>query len=161
VIFVSVGTQLPFDRMIKTIDEWAGQDSNLEVFGQISDGEYSPKNFKFERYIPAEKFSELYMMADIIISHAGMGNIITALEYSKPIIIFPRRVELGEHRNNHQVSTVEKFQHKENVFLAETKDDLDYAINEIRSRVFEFGRLPSGTNELCEYLDETVKGWFL
>lgn len=159
-IFVSVGTQLPFDRMIKLVDEWAGQYSNVDVFGQISDGEYSPKNFNYVRYIPAEKFSELYMMADIIISHAGMGNIITALEYSKPIIIFPRRVELGEHRNNHQVSTVEKFKHKKNVFIAETKDDLEYAINKIKSRANVVEQLSSGTNELCEYLDETVKGWF-
>lgn len=159
-IFVSVGTQLPFNRMIEIIDEWVGQGSNVEIVGQISDGDYFPKNFKFERYIPAEQFSELYMKADIIISHAGMGNIITALEYSKPIIIFPRRVELGEHRNNHQVSTVEKFKHKENVFIAETKDDLEYAINKIKSRSSVVEQLSSGTNELCEYLDETVKGWF-
>lgn len=159
-IFVSVGTQLPFDRMIKIIDEWTSQNPSVEVIGQISTGDYYPKNFKFERYIQADRFMELYMNADIIVSHAGMGNIITALENSKPIIIFPRRFELGEHRNNHQVSTVKKFKNKDNVFIAEDQAELIDAINKIKSRDFTVNNMSLNTIELCEFLDKSVKGWF-
>lgn len=159
-IFVSVGTQLPFDRMIKIIDEWTKQNPSVDVIGQISTGEYIPKNFKFERYFQAERFIELFLSADIVVSHAGMGNIITALENSKPIIIFPRRFELGEHRNNHQVSTVEKFKNKENVFIAENQDDLTNAISKIKSHDFLVNRMTLNASELCEYLDKTVRRWF-
>ena len=40
----------------------------------------------------------------VVIAHDEMGSIITALEMGKPIVVMPRRAELGEHRNDHQVA---------------------------------------------------------
>ena len=34
-IFVTVGTQLAFDRMIKAVDEWAGARGRTDVFAQV------------------------------------------------------------------------------------------------------------------------------
>ena len=36
----------------------------------------------------------------MIVAHAGMGTIISAMQHQKPIIIFPRIAALGEHRTN-------------------------------------------------------------
>ena len=47
--------------------------------------------------------------ADAIIAHAGMGTILTALEMGKPLLVMPRRAELGEHRNDHQLATAMRF----------------------------------------------------
>ncbi len=48
-----------------------------------------------------------------------MGSILTALELEKPIIIFPRRAALGEHRNEHQLATAKKFSGRtEGVYVA-------------------------------------------
>jgi UDP-N-acetylglucosamine transferase subunit ALG13 len=38
-----------------------------------------------------------------------MGTILTALEIRKPLLIFPRRAEQGEHRNDHQLATARYF----------------------------------------------------
>jgi UDP-N-acetylglucosamine transferase subunit ALG13 len=47
--------------------------------------------------------------ADAIVAHAGMGTIISALEFGKPLLVMPRLASLGEHRNDHQLATAERF----------------------------------------------------
>ena len=107
-IFVTVGTQLPFDRMIKTVDSWAGR-SGADVFAQIGPGQYIPKHLKWTRTLRADECNARIQSAQAVVAHAGMGSILTALQYGKPIVVLPRRGALGEHRNDHQVTTAEHF----------------------------------------------------
>ncbi len=108
-IFVTVGTQLPFDRMIRTIDAWAAENKRTDVFAQIGPAIYRPKQIQFSEFLPSNECRKKIEQASVVIAHAGMGSIITALELGKPIIVMPRLCELGEHRNEHQVSTAKKF----------------------------------------------------
>lgn len=108
-IFVIAGTQEPFDRMIRTIDEWALEQDHM-IFGQIADAKYKPKHFSFVDFILPIEFNENFMKADVIISHAGMGTIIMALEHQKPILVMPRLAKFGEHRNDHQLATAQGFE---------------------------------------------------
>ncbi len=62
--------------------------------------------------------------ASLIIAHAGMGSIITALEMGKPIIVMPRRSDLNEHRNNHQISTAKKFLEQGTIHVAMDEHEL-------------------------------------
>lgn len=41
-IFVTVGTQLPFDRLIEMVDE-AAPELDQEIFAQTGSGKYIPK----------------------------------------------------------------------------------------------------------------------
>ncbi len=43
-IFATVGTQLPFDRLIRALDGWAASNGGVEVFAQIGRGEYEPSH---------------------------------------------------------------------------------------------------------------------
>jgi UDP-N-acetylglucosamine transferase subunit ALG13 len=117
-IFVTVGTQLPFDRMIAAIDQWAGQRGRADVFAQIGPTEYEPKYLQWAQFVDAEEFQRRVEQADVIIGHAGMGSIITALELGKPIIVMPRRADLGEHRNEHQMATAKRFQAQGRIVVA-------------------------------------------
>lgn len=107
-IFVTVGEQLPFDRLIRTIDEWSGA-SKKEVFAQIGRSDYTPKYISYKAFLAPEEFKNKFIAAEIIVSHAGMGTIITASELGKPILVMPRQAALGEHRNDHQFSTAKRF----------------------------------------------------
>jgi len=131
-IFVTVGSQLPFDRLIRAVDDWCAQHSTQEVFAQIADPGsrgYYPKNVEWKRYLDPEQFERRLCSATLIIAHAGMGSIISALMAAKPIVIMPRRAPLHEHRNDHQYATANKFQSRENVHVALNASDLGATID--------------------------------
>ncbi|WP_183558407.1 glycosyltransferase [Mucilaginibacter sp. SP1R1] len=108
-IFVTTGTQEPFDRLIETIDDIAGQYPGLTFVVQAFSSLYKAKNFDVLEFISAADFSSYMDKADLIISHAGMGTIISALVENKPIIVMPRLLRYNEHRNEHQLATARKF----------------------------------------------------
>lgn len=107
-IFLTVGTQLGFDRLVKIVDEAAPKIKH-KIFAQIGNSSYIPKNFEFVKNLELAEFEKHFSSADLIVSHAGMGTIISSLVESKPIWVCPRRFSLKEHRNDHQVHTVNKF----------------------------------------------------
>ncbi len=109
-IFVSTGTQFPFDRMLEAIDLLLSEGIITElVIAQTSHGSsfVSPRMECIES-ISGDRFDQYISEARIVISHAGMGTILSALMHQKPIITIPRKAELGEHRNNHQFDSLEK-----------------------------------------------------
>jgi UDP-N-acetylglucosamine transferase subunit ALG13 len=48
-----------------------------------------------------------------------MGTILTALELGKPLILMPRRSDLGEHRNDHQRDTAAEMRRLSTVTVVE------------------------------------------
>lgn len=122
-IFFTVGSNMPFNRMQQIIDDWAGKNKKVEIYGQIGKYINKPKNFKYCESMPPSDYVEMIKKCDIVVSHAGMGSILTAMKYEKPIIIFPRRADLKEHRNEHQIHTINKFKNYNGVYTAiEEKD---------------------------------------
>ncbi len=122
-IFVTIGTQVPFDRFIKIIDEIAPQ-LNEEVVAQVCKCGFVPQNIKTVDFLAPDEFNNLFDKARLIVSHAGMGTILSALQKHKPIIIFPRIAALGEQRNEHQLATAEKFKELGSVYVAMNEEDL-------------------------------------
>jgi UDP-N-acetylglucosamine transferase subunit ALG13 len=110
VIFVAVGTQGSFDRMIRPIDEWAVRNDRDDVFAQIGRDAWRPTRIQWVEHLDAKEFRSRVERADVVISHAGMGTILTALELRKPVLIMPRRAALLEQRNDHQLATAKKLE---------------------------------------------------
>jgi len=122
-IFVTVGEQLPFDRLVRAVDEWAAT-SGEEVFAQIGATKWKPQNIGFKKFLDPEEFIERLQHADLIVGHAGMGTIITALEKGKQLLVLPRQSALGEHRNDHQLATAKRFQALGYIMVAMDEFDL-------------------------------------
>jgi len=122
-IFVTIGTQEPFDRLIETIDEIA---PNLgeRVIAQISGSKLQFKNIETIEFLDPEEFNRYFDEASLIVSHAGMGSIISALQKGKPILIFPRLAEYHEHRNDHQLATLHQFRRFGYVHTALNREEL-------------------------------------
>lgn len=104
-ILVTVGTQLPFDRFVRIMDALAPA-LDEEVFAQIGRGHYRPVNMRSQQVIGPIEFERLVQQCSRIVSHAGIGTIVTAQKHRKPLILFPRLGVLDEHRNDHQLATV-------------------------------------------------------
>jgi len=160
-IFVSVGTQLPFPRMMKIIDEWASNNKDSIVFAQTADRD-PMGSVETTDYLSAKEFQRYFSEADVIVSHAGMGNILTALAMDKPIVIFPREAELNEHRNDHQVSTARKFYDHPGVFVVENAASFKASLADIAT--LQAGGVASveshASVKLNQFLLNSVNKWF-
>jgi len=122
-IFVTIGTQIPFDRFIKAVDEIAGTINEIFVVQSLN-GKYEPKNFKTVEFIAPDEFNKIMQEARLVVSHAGTGSILSAIDYEKPIVIFPRLASLGEHRNDHQMATAMAINEKGYAYVAYDKKQL-------------------------------------
>lgn len=155
-IFVAVGTQFPFDRLIRCIDIWAAA-QGIEVLAQIATGDYLPTHARYERFMTTEAFNTALQSASLIISHAGMGNIITAIENSKPIIVMNRQYELGEHRNNHQADGLEWMAKLPGVYTAKTCEDLSKLLDQ-HDTLSAGGQLGSERRQsLINFIDQAIR----
>jgi UDP-N-acetylglucosamine transferase subunit ALG13 len=105
-IFVTVGGQLPFDRLVHAVDRWAVDHPEELVFAQIGASRNPPSQIEWKRFLTHTDFLAKARSAKVIVAHAGVGSILTAMELAKPIVVMPRRAHLGEHRNDHQSATV-------------------------------------------------------
>jgi UDP-N-acetylglucosamine transferase subunit ALG13 len=124
VIFVTVGSQEPFDRLIRAVDEWAGLRARSDVFAQIASSQLRPQHIEFTQFLEPPEFNQVMQEARVIVAHAGMGSIISALELGKPIVVMPRRADFRETRNDHQVATSERFGAQGRIIVANNEQDL-------------------------------------
>lgn len=123
-ILASVGTQLPFDRLVRAVDDWAHERGRKDVVAQIGPSEYLPKAIDYFPFMEHNRFLALQSRCSVMVSHAGMGSIITALELGKPIIILARDHTRSEHRNAHQSDTLRQFAKFPGIYAARDEDQV-------------------------------------
>ncbi len=135
-IFVMLGTQNnSFNRLLKEIDKLIeNQTINEEVIVQAGYTKYQPKSEKMKviDFISREELDTFEKDANFIITHGGVGSIITSLEKGKKVIAVPRLHEYGEHVNNHQKEIVEKFNRGGNIIGIQSIEELEEAIKRVK-----------------------------
>lgn len=160
-ILAALGTQdFQFDRLLKEIDSLIEEKFILdEVFAQIGYSSYIPLNFKFSKFVDAQKFNELIEKSDLIITHAGTGTIINSIKKGKKVIAVPRMKEFNEHVDNHQQEIVELFSEKNLIIGIKNVSDLREAILSAKTFVpqnFEGGK-GKIINLIDNFIDENFK----
>jgi UDP-N-acetylglucosamine transferase subunit ALG13 len=122
-IFVTVGTQLPFDRLLGAVAAWHAANTAVPVTGQVADTRLRPP-FPCVANLPGPEFDARLRAAELVVSHAGMGTILTCWSLGKPLIVMPRRHDLGEHRNDHQAATVQHLSAQMTLAVARSEAEL-------------------------------------
>ncbi|MCA9417691.1 MAG: glucuronosyltransferase [Candidatus Omnitrophica bacterium] len=107
-IFVTVGAQMPFNRLVEAVDQWAGETGREDIFAQIGPTDWRPGYIQWTKFLDSAQFFEKFDAADTIVAHAGMGTILSALVRGKSILVMPRQGSLRETRNDHQVATAKR-----------------------------------------------------
>ena len=154
-IFVATGTQFPFDRLVKYMDDWAF-DKDEGVFVQLGDGEYIPQNIAWERFLGEDEYNDKIKSASVFISHAGMGNIISAKDHGIPIIVINRQAALDEHRNDHQSDGLKWMGELEGVYTASSKKELYELLAQREKLQASSGNSEEQLNELVDYLSSVI-----
>jgi UDP-N-acetylglucosamine transferase subunit ALG13 len=108
-IFLTVGSSLPFNRLVMAMDDLVHPAALGDVFAQIGDTDYRPRNMRWVHALTKSDFDRTLADARFVVSHAGVGTIASAVSIGKPLVVMPRLKTLGEIVNNHQVSTAERF----------------------------------------------------
>lgn len=133
-IFLTVGSQLPFDRLVAAMDAWAAANPGAEIFGQtceLGPENHVPRHFDHAPRLDAAAFEAALDRARLVVAHAGTGSLIDALTRARPILVMPRRAALGETRNDHQLATAARFAARPGVHVAEDAAALGPALDRL------------------------------
>ena len=133
-ILVTLGTQdKNFVRLLEKIDQLINNGLIKDkVIVQAGFTKYNSENMEIFDLIPQDEFNDLMDKADIIITHGGVGNIISALEKNKKVIAVPRLAKYGEHINDHQTQIIAKFNALGYIIGLQEVDELDDAVKQIK-----------------------------
>lgn len=122
-IFATVGTQLPFPRLLKALDDLA-LELDDEIIAQTGDPAATSENLQLHAKLTPQEFSRFFQAARVVVAHAGIGTILSARRWGKPLILLPRRFALGEHRNDHQVATARQVERLKGIHVAWEETEL-------------------------------------
>ncbi len=155
-IFLTVGTQFGFDRLVKAVDEALESGTLSEpVFAQVGPGNYVPRHMDYTEALEKQAFEEMLDSCEGIISHAGIGTITLAMKCQKPLLVMPRMSRYGEVVNDHQVATAHKFEQSGHVLAAYQEYELPDKIRQLKTFVPE-PRVPGSQgviDRICQFLE--------
>ena len=134
-IFVTLGTQdKSFKRLLdiieKAIDEGVIKE---EVIVQAGYTKYKSDNMKIFDYINMEDFDNYMQECDLLITHGGVGSILSGLKYKKKIIAAPRLSKYSEHTNDHQIQIVDNFYEEGYILKLYENDKLKDILKEAKT----------------------------
>lgn len=155
-ILVMLGTQNnSFHRLLEEVEKnIENRTIQEEVVVQAGYTKFESKNMKIFDLIPKEKLEELQENANLIITHGGVGSIISSIEKGKKVIAVPRLHKYGEHVNNHQKEIVKDFNDKGYIMGIEKVEDLENAI--IKSKTFEPVKYKHSNEKMLKIIQEFI-----
>lgn len=130
-IFVTVGHQMQFDRLIEMVDRWAGEHQRRDIIAQIGQSRYQPKYISAVRWLSRNEYDQKIKECSGVVAHAGTGTIIQVLGHRKPLLVVPRLSRYQETRNDHQVGTARHFEQQGYVLVARDKQEFDQGMSRL------------------------------
>ena len=133
-VLIMLGTQNnSFHRLLEEVDKLIQEKIiNEEVIVQAGYTKYNSKNMKIVDFVPKEEIEELEKNASYIITHGGVGSIITSIEQGKKVIAVPRLKQYNEHVNDHQLDIINSFNKLEYIIGIKDVSELKDAIKRIK-----------------------------
>lgn len=130
-VLVTVGSNTPFDRLLRAMQAWATDHPGTVVQAQVGDTRLTPQALSPLRC--AARWSEAVYRrqlaaAELVVAHAGMGTVLSAWEAGRPLVVLPRRAVLRETRNDHQWGTARVLRQRPGIWVADTEAELPQAM---------------------------------
>jgi len=156
-ILVTLGTQdKKFYRLLeavqKQIDNKIIKDKVIVQAGCSSD--FKTKDMEIFDLIPMDEFDKLISECDLLITHGGVGSIITGLKNNKKVIAAARLSEYNEHVNDHQLQIIENFTNSGYILNLKKFNELDKVLEEIKN--FKPKKYKSNTNNFIKLLEKEI-----
>jgi UDP-N-acetylglucosamine transferase subunit ALG13 len=133
VILVTVGSQLPFDRLIAPVAVWARARGVKDIYFQHGGTAVDLSGFDHAAFVPPDEAARLFDRATAVVAHVGMGTILGCLERGKPILVLPRKASLGETRNEHQSASARSLEGRPGFVVAWDERELPVLLDRLDS----------------------------
>ena len=104
-ILVTLGSSMffPFARLVKHVENLSDQFADQILFQSgCRENKIQSTRVKCTGYVSVGEFDRICGEADLVISQAGVGVMISCLSKGTPLILIPRLARLGETTTQHQ-----------------------------------------------------------
>ena len=155
-ILVTLGTQdKNFSRLLDAVQKQI-DDGNIkeEVIVQAGCTKYESKDMKIFDLLDQEEFKKLISKCDLLITHGGVGSILTGLKNNKKVIAAARLSKYKEHMNDHQLQIIEKFTKSGYILELKDFDKLDEVIE--KSKKFKPKKYQSNTDNMIKLISNFI-----
>ncbi len=157
-ILVTLGTQdKQFYRILEALEDKLDKhliDDEVVVQAGCS-ADFKSKYMKIFDLIPMDEFDEMIKKCDLLITHGGVGSIITGLKNNKKVIAAARLSKYNEHVNDHQLQIIDNFSKEGYILKLDNFDDIDKLIKE--SSKFKPKKFKSNTDNMIDLIDREIE----
>ena len=164
-ILVTLGTQdKEFTRLLKAIDKQIEKKNiNEKVIVQAGHTKYESKNMEIFDLIPTEELDKLVEECDLLITHGGVGSILSGIKNNKPIIAAARLKKYKEHTNDHQKQIIKEFESRGYILELRDFNKLDKMLE--RAKTFKPKKFVSNTDNFVKNIENYIEednhtSWF-
>ena len=156
-ILVTLGTQdKSFERLLKAIDKEIEKGNIKEkVIVQAGYTKYESPNMEVFDLIPTDEFDKLVSEASLVITHGGVGSILSAIKNNKKVIAAPRLKKYKEHTNDHQKEIIDEFVNEGYILGLNDFNKLDKVL--IKSKTFKPKKFTSNTKNMINLIDSYIE----
>lgn len=156
-IFVTLGTQdKSFKRLLEDIDNVVNKHKIKDkIIVQAGYTKYDSKNMQIFDLLDKDEFDNYIKECDLLITHGGVGSILTGLKNNKKVIACPRLAKYNEHMNDHQLQIINKFTKSGYILSYNEGDDLYKIINE--SKKFKPKKYLSNTDNMISIIEDFIE----
>jgi len=156
-ILVTLGTQdKQFYRLLEAVEKYVIDNKIKEriVVQAGSSSDFKSDVMEIFDLIPMDEFDKLITECDVLITHGGVGTIITGLKNNKKVIAAARLEKYKEHVNDHQLQIIENFTNMGYILSLDNFDELDKIIK--KSKTFKPKKYKSNTSNMIKLLEKEI-----
>lgn len=152
-IFVILGThELEFKRLLKYLED---MDIKEKVVIQSGNTQFSSEKYEIIPFLSQGDFDKYIDESELIITHGGVGSILTGLKHNKKVITMARLSKYNEHNDDHQLEICNKLSKEGYTINCKDFESLKEAIYNYKD--IELKPYIFNNDELVNFIDETIK----
>lgn len=155
-ILILLGTSIyEFNRLLNEVQRCIDNGViNQEIIVQAGGTKFTSEQMKIFDLIAEDELEELMKKSDVIITHGGVGSIVSAVKLRKKVIAVPRLQKYGEVANDHQIQIINNFAKEGFIIGIQDVSELEEALKQVKE--FEPKVLESNTQNIINIIKEFI-----
>lgn len=156
-ILVLLGTQNnSFHRLLEEIQRNIDNGNIKEdVVVQKGHTKFESKGMTLYNQLPLQEIEKLIEEANLVITHGGVGSIISSIERGRKVIAVPRLKKYKEHVNDHQFDIINSFNDMGYIIGTNGVEELEEALKKVQD--FEPKQYIKNTGKILKIIEDFIE----